>query len=75
MHDIRWIRDNAAAFDAALASRGREALSSSLIALDDARKAAVSTLQAGQERRNAASKEIGQAMAARDAARADALKS
>jgi seryl-tRNA synthetase len=74
MHDIRWIRDNAAAFDAALASRGREPLSSSLIALDDARKAAVSALQAGQERRNAASKEIGQAMAAKDAARVDALK-
>ncbi|MBL8571035.1 MAG: serine--tRNA ligase [Phreatobacter sp.] len=74
MHDIRWIRDNAAAFDAALLSRGREPLSSSLIALDDARKAAVSTLQAAQERRNAASKEIGQAMAAKDAARADALK-
>jgi seryl-tRNA synthetase len=74
MHDIRWIRDNPKAFDDALAARGREALSASLIALDDARKAAVSTLQAGQERRNAASKEIGQAMAAKDAARAEALK-
>jgi seryl-tRNA synthetase len=74
MHDIRWIRDNPKAFDEALVSRGREALSASLIALDDARKAAVGTLQAAQERRNAASKEIGQAMAAKDAARAEALK-
>jgi seryl-tRNA synthetase len=74
MHDIRWIRDNAQAFDAALAARGREALSTTLIALDDARKAAVGVLQAAQERRNAASKEIGQAMAAKDGARADALK-
>jgi seryl-tRNA synthetase len=74
MHDIRWIRDNAQAFDAALAARGREALSATLIALDDARKAAVGVLQAAQERRNAASKEIGQAMAAKDGARADALK-
>jgi seryl-tRNA synthetase len=74
MHDIRWIRDNAQAFDAALAARGREALSTTLIALDDARKAAVGVLQAAQERRNAASKEIGQAMASKDGARADALK-
>ena len=74
MHDIRWIRDNAQAFDAALAARGREPLSATLIGLDDARKAAVGVLQAAQERRNAASKEIGQAMAAKDGARADALK-
>lgn len=74
MHDIRWIRDNPQAFDAALVARGREPLASSLIALDDARKSAVSTLQAAQERRNAASKEIGQAMGQKDMARADALK-
>ncbi|MBY0362053.1 MAG: serine--tRNA ligase [Phreatobacter sp.] len=74
MHDIRWIRDNPEAFDAGLAARGLAALSTSLIAQDDARKAAVSTLQAAQERRNAASKEIGQAMGQKDTARADALK-
>ncbi|WP_296570311.1 serine--tRNA ligase [Phreatobacter sp.] len=74
MHDIRWIRDNPEAFDAGLATRGLAALSASLLALDDARKAAVSTLQAAQERRNAASKEIGQAMGQKDMARADALK-
>ncbi|AVO44854.1 serine--tRNA ligase [Phreatobacter cathodiphilus] len=74
MHDIRWIRDNPEAFDAALAARGREPLAASLLALDDARKAAVSTLQAAQERRNAASREIGQAMGQKDMARADALK-
>lgn len=74
MHDIRWIRDNAEAFDAALAARGREPLSATLMALDDARKVAVGVLQSAQERRNAASKEIGQAMAAKDSTRADALK-
>lgn len=74
MHDIRWIRDNPEAFDAGLATRGLAALSASVLALDDARKAAVSTLQAAQERRNAASKEIGQAMGQKDMARADALK-
>jgi len=74
MHDIRWIRDNAQAFDAALSARGREPLSATLIALDDARKSAVAVLQSAQERRNAASKEIGLAMAAKDSARADSLK-
>ncbi|MBN8944352.1 MAG: serine--tRNA ligase [Rhizobiales bacterium] len=74
MHDIRWIRDNPKAFDDGLATRGRSPLSAELIALDDARKSAIATLQAAQERRNAASKEIGQAMAAKDMARADALK-
>jgi seryl-tRNA synthetase len=74
MYDIRWIRDNPKAFDDALATRGRSPLSAELITLDDARKSAIATLQAAQERRNAASKEIGQAMAAKDTARADALK-
>lgn len=74
MHDIRFIRDNAAAFDAALARRGLAPLSAELIGLDDARRAAVSASQVAQERRNAASKEVGQAMKDKDAARAEALK-
>lgn len=63
-----------ALFDEGRRRRGLEPLSAKLLALDDARKAAIADLQAGQERRNAASREIGQAMAAKDAARADALK-
>ena len=74
MFDIRWIAENPAAFDAALARRGQEPLAAGLVALDGTRRAAIFKLQAGQERRNAASKEIGQAMAARDSARAGALK-
>jgi seryl-tRNA synthetase len=74
MHDIRLIRDNPQAFDAGLGSRGLEPLAVSLLALDDARREAVSALQALQERRNAASKEIGQAMGRKDMAAADALK-
>ena len=74
MYDIKWIRENAAVFDAGRARRGLEPLSDKLLALDDVRKTAISGLQVAQERRNAASKEIGQAMAARDGARADALK-
>ncbi len=74
MYDIRWIRENAALFDRGLANRGAAPLSASLLALDDRRRAAIAEAQAAQERRNALSKEIGQAMAAKDQARADALK-
>lgn len=73
MHDIRSIRENPAAFDKGLLNRGVEPLSAKLIALDDARKSAISALQAATERRNALSKEIGQAKAKKDEARAQEL--
>ncbi len=73
MHDIRSIRENPAAFDQGLRNRGMEPLSERLIALDDRRKSAVSGLQAAMERRNAMSKEIGQAKAKKDEARAQEL--
>ncbi len=74
MHDIKWVRDNAAAFDHGLARRGLAPLSPALIALDEERRRTVQGLQEAQARRNAASKDIGQAMAQKDAARAEALK-
>ena len=74
MYDIKWIRENPDAFDKSRARRGLEPLSAALLALDDARRAAIGKLQAAQERRNAASKEIGAAMQAKDAAKAEALK-
>ena len=73
MHDIRAIRDNPAAFDKGLARRGLEPLSTALIGLDDARKAAISAAQGAQEKRNALSKEIGAAKKAKDVARAQEL--
>ncbi|MBB3020547.1 seryl-tRNA synthetase [Microvirga lupini] len=73
MHDIRSIRENPAAFDQGLRNRGMEPLSAQLIALDDQRKSAISALQAATERRNAMSKEIGQAKAKKDEARASEL--
>jgi seryl-tRNA synthetase len=74
MHDIRFIRDNPAAFDAGLARRGLEPLSA-LILDEDARWRSVSTsLQEGLARRNEASKAIGAAMGKGDSATADALK-
>ncbi len=74
MLDIRWIRENAEAFDAALAKRGAEPLSQSLIALDEKRRSVVQSVQDMQSRRNAASKEIGAAMAQKNTALAEKLK-
>ena len=73
MHDIKWIRDNAAAFDAALKRRGLEPLSRSLLAIDEERRAAILKSEQAQARRNAASKEIGDAKKAKDDARAAKL--
>jgi len=73
MHDIKWIRDNAAAFDAALKRRGSKPLSASLLAIDEKRRAAILKSEQAQARRNAASKEIGDAKKAKDDARAARL--
>ncbi len=73
MHDIKWIRENAAAFDAGLARRGLEPLAEKLIALDEKRRAAILASEQAQARRNAASKEIGAAKAKKDDATAQAL--
>jgi seryl-tRNA synthetase len=74
MYDIKWIRENAEAFDTGLKRRGLEPLSSSLLALDETRRSAIAKAQSSQERRNALSKEIGKAMGAKDVALADSLK-
>ncbi|MES2167356.1 MAG: serine--tRNA ligase [Pseudomonadota bacterium] len=73
MHDIKAIRDNPDAFDAALKRRGLEPLSKPLIALDEKRRTAILASEQAQARRNAASKEIGDAKKNKDNARADAL--
>ena len=74
MYDIKWIREHRDIFDAGRKRRGLEPLAAQLLILDDARRAAIAELQKAQERRNAASKEIGVAMKAGDAVRAEALK-
>ena len=74
MLDIKWIRDNPAALDAALAKRGAEALSASVIALDEKRRSLVQSVQDMQSRRNSASKEIGAAMAQKNTELAEKLK-
>ncbi|HEX7740811.1 MAG TPA: serine--tRNA ligase, partial [Sphingobium sp.] len=74
MHDIRFIRENPATFDAGLARRGAAPLSAEILTLDERSRAIKTELQQGQARRNEASKAIGQAMAAKDSVKADALK-
>src|ERR1700727_2370611 len=73
MHDIKPIRDNPAAFDAALKRRGSEPLSASLLAIDEKRRGAILKSEQAQARRNSASKEIGEAKKAKDEARAASL--
>ncbi|WFL78144.1 serine--tRNA ligase [Altererythrobacter arenosus] len=74
MHDIRTIRDNPEAFDAALAKRGAEPMAAELISADEVRRASATRLQEAQNRRNEASKLIGQAMGRGDTETAEALK-
>ncbi|MGV1823494.1 serine--tRNA ligase [Agrobacterium vitis] len=74
MLDIKWIRENPELLDQALAKRGAEPLSQSLITLDEQRRAVVQSMQDMQSRRNSASKEIGAAMAQKDMALAEKLK-
>ena len=83
MFDIKWIRDNPEAFDAGLAKRGIAPsndpklgdvlFAKQLIALDEIRRKVVTRLQEAQARRNAVSREVGKAKAAKDEARAAAL--
>ncbi|MBR0910109.1 serine--tRNA ligase [Bradyrhizobium japonicum] len=73
MHDIKSIRDNPQAFDAGLARRGLKPLSASLLAIDEKRRAAILASEQAQARRNAASKEIGDAKKAKDDTRAAKL--
>ncbi|ODT08198.1 MAG: serine--tRNA ligase [Mesorhizobium sp. SCN 65-20] len=79
MLDIKWIRENSEALVEALSKRGQSpevarSTVEDLIAKDEARRAHVSALQEAQERRNAASREIGNAMRAGDSALAEKLK-
>lgn len=66
MFDIKWIRDNAQTFDDGLRRRGLEPQADRIIALDEKRRALLTSLQEAQSQRNAASKDIGKAKAAKD---------
>ncbi len=74
MHDIRAIRENPDQFDAALARRGLSPLSSEVLALDEARRAAILAAETAQAAQNAASKEVGAAKARGDDAEFERLR-
>jgi seryl-tRNA synthetase len=61
MHDIRFIREHPDVFDRALARRGLAPESKRLITLDEERRRRILEFETAQARRNAASKEIGEA--------------
>lgn len=74
MHDLKYIRDNSEAFDAALTRRGAAPVAATILVLDEARRALLTEMQNAQARRNDASKAIGAAMGKGDSATAEALK-
>lgn len=73
MHDLKYIRENPADFDAALARRGAGPVTADLLALDEENRRIATELQMGQARRNEASKAIGQAKGKGDEDTAQAL--
>ena len=74
MHDIRTIRADPAAFDAALARRGLAPASPDLLALDETRRRAITGAEAALAERNAASKQVGAARAGGDDAEFERLR-
>lgn len=73
MYDIRAVRDDPGGFDATLTKRGLAPESARLIALDDNRRTIIARLQDAQTARNAASKAIGKAKAAKNESEAERL--
>jgi seryl-tRNA synthetase len=74
MHDIRAIRDNPAAFDAALARRGLSPQSPAILALDEQRRACIHAAETATADQNRASKDVGAAKARGDDAAFDKLR-
>ncbi|MDJ0858035.1 MAG: serine--tRNA ligase [Dinoroseobacter sp.] len=75
MHDIRQIRENAAAFDAALTRRpGVAPVSSEILAIDESRRARILAAETAQAEQNKASKEVGAAKGRGDEAEFERLR-
>jgi seryl-tRNA synthetase len=74
MHDIRAIRENPAAFDAALSRRGQPGKSAEILALDADRRAKIAAAETAQADQNRASKEVGAAKARGDDAEFERLR-
>ncbi|MDK3074128.1 serine--tRNA ligase [Sedimentitalea sp. JM2-8] len=74
MHDIRAIRDNPEAFDAALARRGEAPMAAAVLDLDSARRERIAASEAAQAEQNKASKEVGAAKARGEEAEFERLR-
>ena len=74
MHDIRAIRENPEAFDAAMARRGLSGVASEVLALDEARRAAILAAETAQSDQKKAAKEVGAAKAKGDEAEFERLR-
>ena len=74
MHDIRAIRENPAAFDAALSRRGDAPLSAELLAMDEARRTKILAAETAQADANKAAKEVGAAKGRGDNAEFERLR-
>ncbi len=74
MHDIRAIRENPAAFDAALARRGDAPVSSDLLRLDESRRAKILAAETAQAEQKKASKKVGAAKGRGDEAEFERLR-
>ncbi|MGO4910055.1 serine--tRNA ligase [Pseudorhodobacter sp. W20_MBD10_FR17] len=74
MHDIKAIRENPAAFDAALARRGMAPISSQILDIDAARRAKILAAETATAAQNAASKQVGAAKAAGNDAEFERLR-
>lgn len=74
MHDIRAIRENPDAFDAAMQRRGLSGVAAEVLAIDEARRARITEAERAQADRNAASKEVGAAKARGDEAEFERLR-
>ena len=73
MHDIRLIRENPAAFDAALARRGVAAIAGQLVSMDESWRTLTQELQTALATRNESSKAIGAAKGRKDEVEAGRL--
>ncbi|SDE42528.1 seryl-tRNA synthetase [Paracoccus isoporae] len=74
MHDIRTIRDNPDAFDAALRRRGADPVSAAILSLDETRRARIRDAEEAQAEQNRASKQVGAAKAKGDEAEFERLR-
>jgi seryl-tRNA synthetase len=74
MHDIKAIRENPEAFDAALARRGDAPVTGEILELDEARRGMINAAETAQAEQNKASKLVGAAKASGDEAEFERLR-